>query len=153
MNYLFAALLLALPVIASGQVYRWTDEAGRVHYGDKPPADRKAKAVQDRISSYDGAAQVTQLRAATGNGTTAGQGSAQVVLYSAVWCKYCRQAKAYFAQRGLRYEERDVEASPGARREYDQLGGRGVPVILVGRQRMDGYSQGRLESMLRAEGL
>jgi hypothetical protein len=46
MKYLFAALLLALPAIASGQVYRWTDEAGRVHYGDKPPADRKAKAVQ-----------------------------------------------------------------------------------------------------------
>jgi glutaredoxin len=118
-----------------------------VHYGDKPPADRKAKAVQDRISSYDGAAQVTTAarKAATG--------SAQVVLYSAVWCKYCRQAKAYFAGRGLKYEERDVEASPGARREYEQLGGRGVPVILVGRQRMDGYDQRRLESMLRTEGL
>jgi glutaredoxin len=153
MKYLFAALLLALPAIASGQVYRWTDEAGRVHYGDKPPADRKAKAVEDRISSYAGAAQVTQVPAAPRKAGTPGQGSAQVVLYSAVWCKYCRQAKAYFAQRGLRYEERDVEASPGARREYDQLGGRGVPVILVGRQRMDGYSQGRLESMLRAEGL
>ena len=149
MKYLFAALLLALPAIASGQVYRWTDEAGRVHYGDKPPADRKAKAVQDRISSYDGAAQVTTARKAA----TPAQGSAQVVLYSAVWCKYCRQAKAYFAGRGLKYEERDVEASPGARREYEQLGGRGVPVILVGRQRMDGYDQGRLESMLRTEGL
>jgi glutaredoxin len=146
------AILLALPAVAGAQVYRWTDEAGRVHYGDKPPAERKAKAVQDRISSYAGAAQVTQLRAATSKAATA-HGSAQVVLYSAVWCKYCQQAKAYFAGRGLRYEERDVEASPGARREYEQLGGRGVPVILVGRQRMDGYSQGRLESMLRAEGL
>jgi glutaredoxin len=144
------AILLALPAVAGAQVYRWTDEAGRVHYGDKPPADRKAKAVEDRISSYAGAALVSQVPAAA---RKPGQGSAQVVLYSAVWCKYCRQAKAYFAQRGLRYEERDVEASAGARREYDQLGGRGVPVILVGRQRMDGYSEGRLESMLRAEGL
>ena len=40
-----------------------------------------------------------------------------------------------------------------ARSEYDRLGARGVPVILVGRQRMDGYDQGRLESMLRSEGL
>jgi glutaredoxin len=124
-----------------------------VHYGDKPPADRKAKAVQERISSYAGAAQVTQAPAADRKAATPGQGSAQVVLYSAVWCKYCRQVKAYFATRGLRYDERDVEASASARREYEQLGGRGVPVILVGRQRMDGYDQGRLESMLRTEGL
>ena len=33
------------------------------------------------------------------------------------------------------------------------VGGRGVPVILVGRQRMDGYDAGRLDAMLRAEGL
>jgi glutaredoxin len=144
-------MLLAMPAIAGAQVYRWTDEAGRVHYGDKPPADRKAKAVQDRISSYAGAAQVTQMAGAVRKAP--GQGSAQVVLYSAVWCKYCRQAKAYFAQRGQRYEERDVEASAGARREYEQLGARGIPVILVGGQRMDGYDQRRLESMLRAEGL
>jgi hypothetical protein len=45
-----------------------------------------------------------------------------------------------------------VEASDSARREFASLGGRGVPVILVGSQRMDGYNAGRLEAMLQSAG-
>jgi glutaredoxin len=142
-------ILWAAPVLAFAQVYRWTDEKGRTHYGDKPPADRKSSAVQNRISSYAGPAEVSRAPAAK---APRGDGTAQVTLYSAVWCKYCRQAKAFFAKRGVRYVERDVDTAD-ARSEYERLGGRGVPVILVGRQRMDGYDPGRLESMLRSEGL
>jgi len=142
-------ILAAAPVFASAQVYRWTDEKGRTHYGDKPPADRAASAVQNRISSYAGPAKVTSAPAAK---VQRGDGTATVTLYSAVWCKYCQQAKAFFARRGVRYAERDVDTAD-ARGEYDRLGARGVPVILVGRQRMDGFDQGRLESMLRSEGL
>ena len=41
------ALLLALAVpIASAQVYKWVDENGRVHYGEKPPAGSKSSAVK-----------------------------------------------------------------------------------------------------------
>jgi hypothetical protein len=32
------------------------------------------------------------------------------------------------------------------------LGGKGVPLILVGRQRLDGYDKTRLEGMLREAG-
>jgi glutaredoxin len=142
-------ILWAAPILALAQVYRWTDEKGRTHYGDKPPAERPATAVQNRISSYAGPAKVTSAPAAK---APRGDGTAQVTLYSAVWCKYCRQAKAYFAKRGVRYAERDVDTAD-ARGEYDRLSARGVPVILVGRQRMDGFDQRRLESMLHAEGL
>jgi hypothetical protein len=34
---LFLCIGLACP--ASGEVYRWVDEHGRVHYGDRPPAE------------------------------------------------------------------------------------------------------------------
>ena len=41
-------LLVFLSVLASSahaaEVYRWTDDAGRVHYGDKVPDAQKAKA-------------------------------------------------------------------------------------------------------------
>lgn len=41
------ALLLALAVpVASAQVYKWVDEKGRVHYGEKPPAGSKPSAVK-----------------------------------------------------------------------------------------------------------
>ena len=35
----FALLLAALSPLAAGQVYRWVDKQGRVHYGDRPPAN------------------------------------------------------------------------------------------------------------------
>lgn len=145
------AALLLVPLLALAQVYRWTDDKGRTHYGDKPPAERAATEVRNRISSYAGPAKVSSAPAPAAKAPR-GDGTAQVTLYSAVWCKYCRQAKAFFAKRGVRYAERDVDTAE-ARAEYDRLGARGVPVILVGRQRMDGFDQGRMESILRSEGL
>jgi glutaredoxin len=144
-------LILMFPLLALGQVYRWTDEKGRTHYGDKPPAERAATEVQNRISSYAGPAKVSSAPAPAAKAPS-GDGTARVTLYSAVWCKYCKQAKAFFAKRGVRYAERDVDTAD-ARSEYERLGARGVPVILVGRQRMDGFDQRRMESMLRSEGL
>jgi predicted secreted Zn-dependent protease len=38
-----AWLLLAIAVCAEAQIFRWTDAQGKVHYGDRPPADAKAK--------------------------------------------------------------------------------------------------------------
>jgi len=38
------ALLMAVHMSASAEVYRWVDENGRVHYSDKPVSD-KAKTV------------------------------------------------------------------------------------------------------------
>jgi hypothetical protein len=38
-----ATLLLAVPLAAAAEVFRWTDENGQVHYGQRPPpggADR-----------------------------------------------------------------------------------------------------------------
>ncbi len=41
------ALLLALAVpAASAQIYKWVDEKGQVHYGEKPPAGSKPSAVK-----------------------------------------------------------------------------------------------------------
>ena len=106
--------------------------------------------VKDRIQSYAGDAQVSKRNVGVG---TKPQGAVQVTLYSTSWCGYCRQARQHFAKRGVRYDERDVEASAAARREYHQLGARGVPVILVGRQRMDGFDAARMDRLLKAEGL
>ena len=38
-------LALAMPV-ASAQIYKWVDEKGRVHYGEKPPAGAKPSTVK-----------------------------------------------------------------------------------------------------------
>ena len=137
------ALLACIP--AEAQIYRWVDGNGRVQYTDKPPAGVKAKPVQDRINSYGGAPTVSG--AASAGGTRP-----EIRMYSTEWCGYCKKARDYMARNRIRFTELDIEKSTAAHAEYKRLGGRGVPVILVGAQRMNGYSEERFAQMLKAAG-
>lgn len=142
------ALLACLPAEAQ-QVYRWTDGNGRIQYGDKPPPGVKAAAVQSRISSYSGTPTVSGSASAGAKGM---ETRPAIKMYVTEWCGYCKQARAYFSRQGIRYTELDVEKSAAARAEYQQLQGRGVPVIMVGTQRMNGYSEASLARMLKSAG-
>ena len=31
------AVVVSLPVVSMAEVYRWVDENGKVHFGDRPP--------------------------------------------------------------------------------------------------------------------
>lgn len=66
--------------------------------------------------------------------------SRQVVMYATGWCPYCQQARNYFREQGIPYVEHDIEKDAGAKREYKAFGGRGIPVIFVGKRRMNGFS-------------
>ena len=48
------AALLATSA-AHAQVYRWVDEQGKVHYGERPPTGAKASPVQDKLATPPGA--------------------------------------------------------------------------------------------------
>jgi glutaredoxin len=76
----------------------------------------------------------------------------EVKMYATSWCPYCAKARAYFARRNIAYVEVDIETSKEGRAEYDRLGARGIPVILVGPQRMNGFSEARLSQLLSEAG-
>lgn len=63
-----------------------------------------------------------------------------VVMYSTQWCPYCRKARAYFERHQINYVEYDIDASAQYRAQYQALNGRGVPLILVGDKRLQGFS-------------
>lgn len=65
----------------------------------------------------------------------------QVVMYATRWCPYCQQARNYFRRQGIAYTEYDIESDGEARRRYQAFGGRGIPVIFVGKRRLDGFSE------------
>lgn len=71
-----------------------------------------------------------------------------VVMYATSWCPYCAKARAYFGRKGIAYTEYDVEKSPTANAEFKRLGGRGVPLILVGREKMSGFSEEGFDALL-----
>src|SRR5678815_1504103 len=72
----------------------------------------------------------------------------EVKMYATSWCPYCAKARAYFARRGIAYVEVDIEKSREGRSEYDRLGARGIPVIFVGQQRMNGFSAAKTMPVL-----
>lgn len=143
----FLALLLALPAL--GQVYKWTDSTGKVHYGDRPPEDAKKQELRIRIPSYDGPVEVRDWGAVLRRKAAPGGGLASITMYSTDWCGHCKNARAYFASKGISYRELDVEKSDSARREYEELGGRGVPLIVVGGKVMRGFSAGAFEALVK----
>jgi glutaredoxin len=73
----------------------------------------------------------------------------RVVLYSAANCPHCNRAKAFLAREGIAFREMDVGSSPRARKELERLGARGVPVLLVGESRLDGFDEQRFWRLYR----
>ncbi|MEA1888443.1 MAG: glutaredoxin family protein [Pseudomonadota bacterium] len=144
MPHRFCVLILVLAAIvssaASAQVYRYVDDNGRVVYASvKPPGIEKADKVNIRHNSVSSPAINDEVVAK------------DVVIYSATWCGICKRAKAYFEEQGVAYDEFDIEKDAKGKRDYARMRGRGVPIILVGDQRMDGFDQARFQRLYSAE--
>lgn len=142
--FLVLALLGAVAAQAQG-LYRWTDAQGRVHYSSEPPPGVRAKEVRARTNAYSAPAPSAPATAAKPSAAAA----PPVVMYATSWCPYCAKARAYFARNGIAYTEHDIEKSAGAHAEFKRLGGRGVPLILVGRERVNGFDELSFEFALQ----
>ncbi len=56
--------------------------------------------------------------------------NATVTVYSATWCAFCHAAKEYLDKLGVKYTDKDVEASAANLDEaVTKSGQRGIPVI------------------------
>ncbi|HEY7773615.1 MAG TPA: glutaredoxin family protein [Marinagarivorans sp.] len=76
-----------------------------------------------------------------------------VTLYSTSWCSYCRAARTYFNNKAVAFIERDIEKDPAAAQAFEQLGGGGVPVIVIDNQLLRGFDSGQFKrAYLRALG-
>lgn len=80
-------------------------------------------------------------------------GDKPVVLLSTAWCGYCRKLRADLKNWDVPYNEIDVERSDAGQRAYALLGGRGVPILLVGDQVVHGYSPKRARELMGEAGI
>ena len=46
---------------------------------------------------------------------------------------HCREAEAYLQSQGIPYAKHDIEKDSAAKQRFRELGGKGVPLIVVGR--------------------
>ncbi len=150
-------LLSASLSLGAAEVHRWVDADGNVHFSDQLPEQVAPEQVQTQVldnrintfngievtpSDFLGAREQARIDKAKARGKN-------VVMYSAAWCGVCKKARRYFVDSGIPFSEFDVETSQQGREDFERLGGRGVPIILVDDTRMNGFNAARFAQLYR----
>ncbi len=147
------ALLLAIGA-ARAEVFRWTDADGTVHYSDRKPEKIAAEAIA--VDHYappaPAAASAAPDEAQASEPAAVAKKPISAVMYLSPTCGYCTKAARFFDARGVPWRGIDITASKQAKRDFDRQGGRGTPLIFLGGQRIAGFDQDHLESVLAQNG-
>ena len=130
------ALVLALAagaVVAQQQLYRWTDQKGRLNVADTPPPPGAKDVHRWRViasSAAEGGSEPYALRQA--------RKESPVTLYTAADCDPCNDARKLLNSRGIPFKEVSV-----TEKEVNDLvklaGSASVPVIVVGNATQKGF--------------
>ena len=151
-----ACLLLAciaLVAAAGAQtLYKSIGPDGKAVYSDRPPLEgrvEKTLKVQDLPNTALPPATLREIERLKKEGKSAQLPNAGLVLFSATWCGYCRQAKAHLAQMGVPYRDYDID-TPEGRLAFVQAGaGKGVPLLIAGNgERIQGYGKASYDALL-----
>jgi len=76
-----------------------------------------------------------------------------VVLYATSWCGYCKKTRTFLAEHNIQYTEYDVETSEEGRKQFEALGGSGVPVMDIKGTVVHGYSIKKFTATLEKHAL
>jgi len=63
----------------------------------------------------------------------------KVVLYATSWCGYCEKTRELLKHSDIEYLEYDIESSAQGKQEFDKLGGKGIPLVLINGRVVEGY--------------
>ncbi len=153
------ALASVVAATASAQtVYKATGLDGEVTYSDRPPAGKaRAETFEFRnLPSSPLPPEVVRFRehleksAQSRIQAARAPRSNEVRLFTAAWCGHCRRAKAHLASSQVSYTEYDIESADGMR-AFIEAGGRGgIPLLVKGEERIQGYSAAAYDRMAPA---
>lgn len=159
---LLPIFLFLLAATSSADMYKWVDEHGVVTFKDTPPPKKK-KRVKVKVYSDDGSASATTSTVNEQSSTpkTSKKSASKspekprftgtIEMYVTDWCPVCKSAEKYIAGKSYPYVKYDIEKDESAKRRYAELGGHGVPLILIGSKKMSGFSADLLEQYLGNE--
>ena len=72
----------------------------------------------------------------------------KVVVYTSNTCPYCTMAKDYLNEKGVEFEEKNVQNDAAARDELISMGYTGVPVLVIGEDEIVGFDRARIDGAL-----
>jgi glutaredoxin len=146
--------------------YSYIDAGGSLHFVDSlervPEPQRKSARP---ISMSGGPKQSEPPRIARAEGraprrrpfgvaaaqppAARGRGYDEVIVYTTSWCPWCRKTTAWLDERGIDYENRDIEKNPAWREELlEKSGGTSIPVVEIDGELIRGFSPARMGEML-----
>lgn len=146
---LLATLLVAAAASAQ-QVYRWTDERGRLHVTDTPPPPG-AKLLQKSGVP----AEAPGAAAGGGNEPYAVQVARSrypVTLYTTPGCEACDLARKLLNERGVPFAEFSVNDEKQLEELKKAVGSNSVPSVMVGTTVQKGFEEAIYHRMLDAAG-
>jgi len=82
-----------------------------------------------------------------------GEGATKVVVYTSNGCGWCTKAMNYLKKNNIEYDERNISEDTDYRQEFQELGGRGTPLILVGDNKIYGFNEKAIKMALKQVGL
>ena len=62
-----------------------------------------------------------------------------IVMFSTSTCPFCRRARELLDHEQAQYRDFVVDQSPDAQRQFEALGGGGVPLLFIGNRRIVGF--------------
>ncbi len=80
--------------------------------------------------------------------------TAQVIIYSAPWCAFCKTEKEYLEHLGVAFSVRDIEEDSGAMEELvEKSNQQSVPVTDIDGVIIKGFDRAKIDATLRDKGL
>ena len=160
--------IIHLSGVAYGEIYKWVDKNGVMHFGDVPPQNagtasklesmpttpRKAAEPQV-IPEEERQPQTTNRpikKAPPLEITAPVVADANVEMFATSWCGYCKKAREFFAARGIAITEYDIETdAAAAQRKQEIFPSPGVPLVVINGKPIHGFAPHAYEQALRAK--
>jgi len=139
-------LALASTPLAAAQLYQWKDAQGRMQYSDQPPPPSVKNAQQ---KSFKGSV----IEGGEPYAVRVAREKHPITLYTSACGTACDQARQLLVERGVPFSSKDLQASEEARNEVQKLTGKlNVPVLLVGSDKLEGFTAGQWQAALDRAG-
>lgn len=151
--YCFLGLFCFVQAGIADTLYKTVDSQGRVTYSDKAPTkttQHKQLVIKHGPSTplpADFAKKFLAKKAPTQS--TSKSYTGEVTLFTATWCGYCQQAKAYLNQHRIQFNEMDIDTDNGRDAYFAAGGSSGVPLLVADEKKLQGFSASSYDALFK----